>query len=176
MKKEESIMWVNKELIIGFAFSYLANNIPTLKERISKNKKFEDELENSYQKALKKWCKNDGIRKSMSIQMFRQLSNLKKYLQREEHIDEHELIELWAEELRNNQICYEFIVEQKIDAVFDEAHANNVILTGLDRKTDEILSKVVNDNVKVYQKIIQKYTISTECCKGTKSLLYITYC
>lgn len=52
MKKEESIMWVNKELIIGFAFSYLANNIPTLKERISKNKKFEDELENSYQKAL----------------------------------------------------------------------------------------------------------------------------
>ena len=134
----------SKELIIGFAFSYLANNIPTLKERISKNKKFEDELENSYQKALKKWCKNDGIRKSMSIQMFRQLSNLKKYLQREEHIDEHELIELWAEELRNNQICYEFIVEQKIDAVFDEAHANNVILTGLDRKTDEILSTVSN--------------------------------
>lgn len=36
--------------------------------------------------------------------------------------------------------------------------------------------KGVNDNVKVYQKIIQKYTISTECCKGTKSLLYITYC
>ena len=34
----------------------------------------------------------------------------------------------------------------------------------------------VNDNAKVYQKIIQKYTTSTECCKGTKSLLYITYC
>ena len=25
---------------------------------------------------------------------------------------------------------------------------------------------LVNDNVKVYKKIIQKYTISTECCKG----------
>ena len=35
---------------------------------------------------------------------------------------------------------------------------------------------VVNDNAKVYQIIIQKYTTSTECCKGTKSLLYITYC
>jgi hypothetical protein len=34
----------------------------------------------------------------------------------------------------------------------------------------------VNDNAKVYQKIIQKYTTSTECCKGTKSLLHITYC
>ena len=43
------------------------------------------------------------------------------------------------------------------------------------QKLDEIV-KHVNDNVKVYQKIIQKYTTSTECCKGTKSLLYITYC
>ena len=42
------------------------------------------------------------------------------------------------------------------------------------RKCARILN--VNDNVKVYQKIIQKYTISTECCKGTKSLLYITCC
>ena len=32
----------------------------------------------------------------------------------------------------------------------------------------------VNDNVKVYQIIIQKYTTPTECCKGIKSLLYIT--
>ena len=35
--------------------------------------------------------------------------------------------------------------------------------------------QIINDNAKVYQKIIQKYTTSTECCKGTKSLLYITY-
>ena len=39
-----------------------------------------------------------------------------------------------------------------------------------------VVTIAVNDNVKVYQKIIQKYTTSTECCKGTKSLLYITYC
>lgn len=36
-------------------------------------------------------------------------------------------------------------------------------------------ANTVNDNAKVYQIIIQKYTSSTECCKGTKSLLYITY-
>jgi hypothetical protein len=29
----------------------------------------------------------------------------------------------------------------------------------------------VNDNVKVYQKIIQKYTISTECCKSNNNFL-----
>lgn len=134
-------MLLDKELIIGFALSYIANNIPTLKEKINKNKKLEDELENCYQKALKKWCKNDGIRKNMSMRLFRRLSDLKNYLQRKEHIDEYELTELWAEELRNNQICYEFIIEQKIDAVYDEVHYNNVLLQGLDKKTDEILRR-----------------------------------
>ena len=110
-------MWIDKGVFIGFALSYLANNIPTLKDRISKNRNLEDELENCYQKALKKWCKNNGIRKSMSKRLFRQLSDLKNYLQRKEHIEERELTELWAEELRNNQICYDFIIEQKIDAV-----------------------------------------------------------
>ena len=134
-------MLLDKELIIGFALSYIANNIPTLKEKIIKNKKLEDELEYCYQKALKKWCKNDGIRESMSMRLFRQLNDLKNYLQRKEHIDERELTELWAEELRNNQICYEFIIEQKIDAVYDEVHDNNVLLQGLDKKADEILSR-----------------------------------
>ena len=134
-------MWIDKGAVIGFALSYLANNIPTLKEKLSKNKKLENELEYCYQRALKKWCKNDGVRKSMSMRLFRQLNDLKNYLQRKEHIDEHELTELWAEELRNNQICYEFIIEQKIDAVYDEVHDNNVLLQGLDKKADEILSR-----------------------------------
>lgn len=128
-------------LIIGFISSYLVNNIPTLKEVISKEKNFKDELEKCYQKALEKWCKNDIIRKSMSMRLFQQLNDLKSYLQRKEHIDERELIELWAEELRNNPICYEFILEQKIDAVYDEVHDSNVLLKRLDKKTDLILSR-----------------------------------
>jgi hypothetical protein len=47
---------------------------------------------------------------------------------------------------------------------------------GIGDAVRQLSQQIVNDNVKVYQKIIQKYTISTECCKGTKSLLYITYC
>lgn len=133
------------ELILSFIISYLANNIPTVKEAVGylgKNTTLEKELEECYQKALKKWCKNDGIRRSMSIRMFRNLEDLKKYLVREEHIDERELLELWAEELRNSTICYNFIIEQKIDAVYDEAHQNSIILTRLDRKTDEILRRI----------------------------------
>ena len=134
------------EAFSSFAISFFANNIPTVKDAVSyfgKNITLEKELERCYQKALKKWCKNDGIRQSMSMRMFRSLDELKKYLQREDHIDERELIELWAEELRNNQLCYEFIIKQKTDAVLDVVHENNVILQGLDKKTDEILSKII---------------------------------
>lgn len=124
------------DLFLSFAISWVVNNVPTIKQIVNYHKRtsIESELERCYQKALKKWCKNDGIRKSMSMRMFHNLEELKKYLQWEEHIDERELIELWADELRNNQNCYEFINEQKMDAVYDEIHGNNVLLQGLDEK------------------------------------------
>lgn len=79
----------------SFAISWAANNVPTIKQTVSffKGTSLEGELERCYQKALKKWCKNDGIRQSMSMRLFRSLEELRKYLQREEHIDERELIE-----------------------------------------------------------------------------------
>ena len=60
----------------------------------------------------------------------------------------------------------------------EQVHKNMAAIHSKDTKQEMIVRKglCVNDNVKVYQKIIQKYTTSTECCKGTKSLLYITYC
>jgi hypothetical protein len=60
------------------------------------------------------------------------------------------------------------ITSERLRQTFSEGGAQEIYR--------EIKATGVNDNVKVYQKIIQKYTTSTECCKGTKSLLYITYC
>lgn len=148
------------ELFQSFAISLVANNIPTIKDAVSffgKNTTLDKELERCYQKALKKWCKNDGIRKSMSMRLFRSLGELKDYLQREEHIEERELIDLWADELRNNQICYEFIIEQKMDAVFDEFHNNNAILQRLDEKTNEILSKISQPEIVKPKKGLTKH-------------------
>ena len=129
----------------NFIISLIASNFPTVKEAVShfvKDTSLEKELERCYQKALKRWCKNDGIRRSMSIRLFQNLESLKKYLQREEHINERELIELWANELRNNELCYKFIIEQKIDAVSDTAHENNDLIRGLYVKADEILGRM----------------------------------
>lgn len=133
----------------SFAISWAANNVPTIKQTVNffKGTSLERELERCYQKALKKWCKNDGIRQSMSMRLFRSLEELRKYLQREDHIDERELIELWANELRNNQLCYEFILEQKMDAVSDAVHDNNVLLQRLDKKTNELLRKIIQPGI-----------------------------
>lgn len=131
----------------NFAISFIANNFPTIKDAVSylgKDTSLGKELERCYQKALKKWCKNDGIRKSMSLRLFQSLENLKSYLQREEHIYERELIVMWADELRNNELCYKFILEQKVDAISDKACQNNDLIRSLNNKADEILVRMSN--------------------------------
>ena len=81
----------------NFIISLIASNFPTVKEAVSylsKDTSLEKELERCYQKALKKWCKNDGIRRCMSMRLFQNLESLKCYLQREDHIEDRELLEL----------------------------------------------------------------------------------
>jgi hypothetical protein len=75
-------------------------------------------------------------------------------------------------ELIDGYITWRRDIRQNGDETIN--HSLTPILKACSYATE--LGMIVNDNVKVYQKIIQKYTISTECCKGTKSLLYITYC
>ena len=123
------------EVFVNFIISLIASNFPTVKDAVShfvKDTSLEKELERCYQKALKIWCKNDGIRRSMSIRLFQNLESLKKYLKREEHINERELIELWANELRNNELCYKFIIEKKVDYISDKADDKGIIATSIE--------------------------------------------
>ena len=122
-------------VIENFAISFIANNIPTIKDAakyLSKDTSLDKEMERCYQNALKKWCRNDGIRRSMSMRLFQNLESLKNYLQRDEHIDERELIELWANELRNNDLCYKFIIEKKVDYIYDKADDKGIIATSIE--------------------------------------------
>lgn len=122
-------------VIENFAISFIANNIPTIKDAakyLSKDTSLDKEMERCYQNALKKWCRNDGIRRSMSMRLFQNLESLKNYLQRDEHIDERELIELWANELRNNDLCYKFIIEKKVDYISDKADDKGIIATSIE--------------------------------------------
>ena len=89
----------------------------------------------------------------------------------------------WAKEFDKESFPYEVFKEyrrklRRIHAALEEncsAAAYGESQVGKSYLMSSLLSSPVNDNAKVYQIIIQKYTSSTECCKGTKSLLYITY-
>ncbi|BEG99002.1 hypothetical protein [Bacteroides sedimenti] len=108
------------DIAISFAISYIAGSIPTLKDWLSRDKDLEIRLDKCYQKALKKWTVNDGISNSLSNRMFGHLSELKEYLltkptDKPKGLDE--LIAMWADELHNDQQCYSFILENKVDFI-----------------------------------------------------------
>lgn len=108
------------DIAVSFAISYIAGSIPTLKDWLSRDKDFENRLHECYDKALKKWTVNDGIKDSLSSRMFSHLSELKDYLLTKpasSHTGIDKLIAMWADELRSDSLCYNFIVENKVDFI-----------------------------------------------------------
>ena len=105
--------------LIGFICSIVANNIPTISDILEKNKKLTQELNKCYENALNKWCENDEIREEFK-EKCPSIETLKLYLSHNK-VDgtsgEVELLRLWADELRNNQCCYSFILETKLDKI-----------------------------------------------------------
>lgn len=108
------------DVAVSFAVSYIAGSIPTLTNWLSRNKDFENRLNDCYNKALNKWTINDGIKDHLSNRMYSRLSELKDYLltkPTDNRSDIDKLIAMWADELRSDTICYNFIVENKIDFI-----------------------------------------------------------
>ena len=104
-------------LITSFVVSYVANNIPALKDWFLKNSALKNHLEECYQRALKAWTVNDSIRKSISDSIL-SMNDLRNYLSgKPAHIGEDisKLLELWVKELRNDELTYTFIIENKLD-------------------------------------------------------------
>lgn len=127
------------DIAISFALSYLAGNIPTIKDRFSKKRDLDERIEKCYQKALKRWCQNDSIRKNMSIHIFENTKKLAKYIETENIVIIRELIDLWGRELRNDELCYAFILECKLDGILDIAHNQASILGDINSKIDILL-------------------------------------
>lgn len=127
------------DIAISFALSYLAGNIPTIKDRFSKKRDLDERIEKCYQKALKRWCQNDSIRKNMSIHIFENTKKLAKYIETENIVIIRELIDLLGRELRNDELCYAFILECKLDGILDIAHNQASILGDINSKIDILL-------------------------------------
>ena len=104
------------EIIISFIVSILANNIPTIRDLLENNQSMKDAIDNAYHSALKRWCVNDDIRKSIS-QKYNSIDNLRDYFAGASKlsVEEQRLISLWAEELHNDSKTFNKILEIKID-------------------------------------------------------------
>ena len=49
-------------IFANFAISYAANNVPTLRELINRKNGLDDRIEECFEKALKRWSINSGVR------------------------------------------------------------------------------------------------------------------
>ena len=104
-------------MMISFALSYIAGNIPQIKRWLERNKGLQAEIGKCYDRALKQWSVNNGIRDIERSRQSLHFEELKDVLAGKDIKDNGyvELVRLWIEELRKNETCYNFILEHKSD-------------------------------------------------------------
>lgn len=131
------------DIIISFGLSYLANNIPQVQDWVKGESELQDHIEKCYNRALKKWTVNDGIRKIEKARESIHFEDLKAILAGETVPDDsyNELIKLWITELRNDVLCYSFIIEHKseIEALklgTNLAHLEDLLRSGIEGLND----------------------------------------
>lgn len=112
---------MTETFVVDWITSYLVGSIPTLKDLFSKNKCVESRIDACYQAALKKWYLNASVQERVSVH-FTSVDSLRAYMlskpdRKEYGVDR--LLHLWSDELRKDEICYNFILETKIDKVND---------------------------------------------------------
>lgn len=105
------------DMAISLAISYIAGNIPQLKTWFEGNPSLQKEMDKCYDRALKQWSNNRGVRDIERSRETLHLYELKELLAGGDVEDKGhlELVKLWIQEMRSNEICYNFIIEHKSD-------------------------------------------------------------
>ena len=96
---------------------FIAGNIPQLKKWFEGNPSLQKEMDKCYECALKKWAVNSGVRNIEKGRESLHLNELNELLAGGEVEDKGhlELVRLWIQEMRGNEVCYNFILEHKSD-------------------------------------------------------------
>lgn len=104
-------------MMISFVISYIAGNVPQIKECLESKKDLQDKIDKCFDRALEKWSVNDGVREIEKRKKTFHLEKLKQTIAGEAILDKNysELVRLWMVELRNDQACYNFILEHRVE-------------------------------------------------------------
>lgn len=134
--------------LLSFLISYVANNVPLIKDLFKKdeNKEIEKRLQESFSRALNIWSGDDDLRKLISLNHFPSIQSLQRFCAN--FNDEgtvtslQSLISLWVRELEKEPECVEFIHSLNLTQIKDDV---NVIGQKLDIIID-IFNKIKDSN------------------------------
>ena len=155
------------DMLLSFGISYLAGNI---KEWLSKDKNVQEQIDDCLDKALKQWSVNRGIRDIERDRRNNHLEELRQMLSIGEVKDPSyaELIKLWLEEMRKNDICYNFILEHKLDLATIKVDSGFANLADLVRNTaDTTHEKIDNVTAMMQQMMADMHVMRQELSTGT---------
>lgn len=134
-----------EEAILSFAISYIAGSIPTIKDYFSRNKGLKERMSACYNRAVEQWTKSVELQDSMRDNSYRHLSDLCTFLRKDphgQHPRHKELMRLWVNELRNDQLCYNFILEKQQELALDKQDQHEAHLDRQDEMLQDIWEKL----------------------------------
>lgn len=156
----------------GFAASYIANNIPNIKDRGVKKS-----IKKCYDRAWKQW-KCERVRELYEGKAFKHLDALKDYVCGDiQKIDAElqTLLSRWVVEMQNDHICSTFLLHWKIDSIsqgiqrypkFEEALINQARaieeqVNVINHKVDSLTRSAerVEDNITEIKEILQGVSV-----------------
>lgn len=145
-------MAIIDSVVFGWVTSYLLGSLPTIKDVLSKNKDLDKRIMDCYQSALKKWCPNSIIREKVR-ERFASIESLREYMlskPKDEEYGVDRLLHLWSDQLRNDPICYNYILEAKVDRISEGVQEVNNAITQVDlqmnRRLDQLAEMMQSGN------------------------------
>lgn len=108
------------EFILGILASVVANNLPTIRELVERNKTLQQKLDDCFEKAVESWSAPQELKQSTLLNSVRFTSKLKDYIEHPErgmHSFDKELMRLWVEAIMGDADCSTYILSIKDDLI-----------------------------------------------------------
>ena len=108
------------EISLSFLISYIAGNVPSIKDLLEINTSLEEKLEKCFKKAVSDWDVDPETKKNAGDNMPRYLIHLKEFLShtpKGHHPKENELLRLWADYIISDADCSAFILKHQQDII-----------------------------------------------------------
>ena len=135
------------DIVASFVISWFAGNIPTIKDAIQNTPTLKERINKCFNKALKRWNVPQETRDLMADTAEKHFFELEQFLNASKkgiNPKTRDLLVLWTGELHNDELCYAFILEHKIDI-------NNASLSELGLELKQGFDELISQNTALLQ-------------------------